>query len=251
MKKHIKSVASGFRVSEEIQPLHHGVDVAMAAAAKRYKIVHRMVLGIARDALSHPVNMVDAQLFCGPTFPAGVTISGHHSFLVTAKGSFVVKALSCPLPVFTTQRAILGSIGRVTALFGGRTLSAPHLRTCPERVWKAAVNAGPDRSDLNGACGSAQSLQGAHIQFSAGNRATRQAETLHRGGRLELFAASLANLIGISAASLTPIFHLTRFAPLRVPAVRGPLNSAVGAFDRLVIRDGSHSQNVAGVFANG
>ena len=251
MKKHIKSVASGFRVSEEIQPFHHGVDVAMAAAAKRYKIVHRMVLGIARDALSHPVDMVDAQLFCGPTFPASVTIPNHDGFLVTAKGSFVVKALSCPLLVFTTQRAALGGFQCADAVDLCLTRPAPHLRTCPERVWKAAVNAGPDRSDLNGACGSAQSLQGAHIQFSAGNRATRQAETLHRGGRLELFAASLANLIRISAASLTPIFHLTRFAPLRVPAVRGPLNSAVGAFDRLVIRDGSHSQNVAGVFANG
>lgn len=247
MKKQLQPLAGDLRMPSEKQLLNNHMDAPMARVAKRDEVFHVMVLGFARNAFAHAVNVVNMQTLGRAAFPASVPVSLKNGGLVSSEGPL----LFGPPAVLAAQRAAFRGLNRVASLLRGLALAATNLQASLERVGKAALNAGSDRSDFYGAPRSPRSLQGPHIQFSSRDRTALNTKALARTGRLEGRGAALARPVEIPHASHAPGFHLTRFAPLRVPAVRSPHHSAVGAFDRLVIRDGSHSQNVAAAFANG
>ena len=251
-QKHIQSLAHGFRVAGEIQPLHHRMDAAVACATERDEIVHRVVLSLARNAFAHAVNVVDAKVLSGPAFAAGVTVARHDGFLVAAERLLVAKPLSRPLLVLSTERAALGGFQCAGAVDFALTAKATRLwPSLAQRIWLSAVGAIGNRSKWGLSRRSAHAGKHLNIVVSARSRATGNAEALGGCSRFELYAAPLANARHVSAARHAPRLHLARSAALKISARRLNCDAAIGAANRLVFRDCSHEQNVVGAFPNG
>lgn len=250
-QKHIQRLARSVGVTEVKQPLHHCMDAAVACAAERDEITHRVVLSIARDAFAHPVDVVDAELFCRPALSAGVAVAGHDGLLVAAKRSLIVKALaSAPLVLFTKWTA-LGCLGGSFATDFKLTRLASRLWASLKRVRHLAVSAGANgpQLDRSGLTSAFRKLP--NVQLSARNRAACKAKALNRTGRLKARVAPLANALHVTAARHAPRLHLARSAALKISARRLNRDAAIGALNWLVFRDCSHEQNVVGAFPNG
>lgn len=250
-QKHLQRLAHGFRVTEKQQSLGHCMDAAVAGQAERDEVVHRVILGIARDTFSHPVDVMDAKLGGRFTFPAGIAVPLHNGALVATKIVLVAKSLLGPLSVLGTERTSLGCFGGSFAVHLQLTGLATRLWASLKRVRHLAISAWANSPKLDRSGLPSAFRKFPNVQLSARDRAARKAKALNRTGRLKARVAPRANALHVAAARHAPRLHLARSAALKISARRLNRDAAIGALNWLVFRDCSHEQNVVGAFPNG